>query len=90
LSAETWASEFAKYKATPEYRQINAGMSLEQFKTIYWWEWGHRFLGRLLGLAYAVPFAVLLATRRIPRRLGRSAGSCWRWAGCKASSAGGW
>jgi cytochrome c oxidase assembly protein subunit 15 len=69
LSAADWASEFEKYRRIPQYRFVNAGMSLEQFKTIYWWEWGHRFLGRLIGLVYAVPFAVLLLARRIPRRL---------------------
>ena len=69
LSQADWDSEFAKYKAIPEYRYVNAGMSLEQFKTIYWWEWGHRFLGRLIGLAYALPFVAFLLTRRIPRRL---------------------
>lgn len=69
LSQADWQSEFAKYRTIPEYQRVNAGMSLEQFKTIYWWEWGHRFLGRLIGLAYGLPFVVLLALRRIPRRL---------------------
>jgi heme a synthase len=69
LSEQDWRREFALYQQVPEYRYVNAGMSLEAFKTIYWWEWGHRFLGRLIGLAYALPFVVLLLQRRIPRRL---------------------
>ncbi len=55
LSAEGWAEEFGKYQKTPEYLKINKGMSLEQFKRIYWWEWGHRFLGRIIGLVFALP-----------------------------------
>lgn len=55
LSLEDWQAEFTKYQATPEYQKINKGMSLAAFKTIYWWEWGHRFLGRLIGVLFAVP-----------------------------------
>ena len=50
LSAEHWAREFALYKASPQYQLLNAGMELAQFKFIYWWEWGHRQWGRLIGL----------------------------------------
>ena len=66
LSAEAWDAEFEKYKAIPEYELQNKGMTLEAFKTIYWWEWGHRFLGRFVGLVWAVGFFGLLATRRMP------------------------
>src|SRR5215212_1149042 len=69
LSDTAWTAEFAKYQATPQYRLVNAGMSLGQFQAIYWWEWMHRFLGRLAGLVFAVPFAILLIRREIPRRL---------------------
>ncbi|MEO1309542.1 MAG: COX15/CtaA family protein [Pseudomonadota bacterium] len=65
LGAEAWAAEFEKYKAIPEYERVNAGMSLEEFKFIYWWEWGHRFLGRLIGLAFAVPMLIFFLTRRL-------------------------
>lgn len=58
LSAQDWHSEFAKYQTIPEYQKINKGMSLEEFKTIYWWEWAHRFLGRLVGFAFAIPLLV--------------------------------
>jgi cytochrome c oxidase assembly protein subunit 15 len=56
LSDAGWLSEFEKYRRIPEYRYVNAGMSLAEFKVIYWWEWGHRFLGRIIGLAFALPF----------------------------------
>jgi cytochrome c oxidase assembly protein subunit 15 len=69
LSAEAWAAEFAKYRRIPQYIEVNRGMSLEDFKGLYWWEWGHRFLGRLVGVAFAIPFLVFVATRRIPQRL---------------------
>ena len=62
LSEEAWRAEFEKYKTIPEYAEVNAGMSLAAFKTIYWWEWGHRFLGRLIGIAFFVPFVFFVAT----------------------------
>ncbi|HZH45094.1 MAG TPA: COX15/CtaA family protein, partial [Roseococcus sp.] len=69
LSDAGWAAEFEKYRRIPEYREVNAGMTLEAFKGIYWWEWGHRLLGRIIGLAFAIPFAFFLLTRRMPARL---------------------
>ncbi|MCP4936152.1 MAG: heme A synthase [bacterium] len=69
MSAADWASEFAKYKTIPEYREVNKGMSLAQFKGIYWWEWGHRLLGRLIGFAFAVPFVFFWLTGRLSRGL---------------------
>ncbi|OGN44686.1 MAG: heme A synthase [Caulobacterales bacterium RIFCSPHIGHO2_01_FULL_70_19] len=69
MNAADWAEAFEKYKAIPQYQQVNAGMTLDEFKGIFWWEWAHRFLGRLIGLAFALPFAILLLMRRIPRRL---------------------
>jgi heme a synthase len=56
LGDADWQSAFQKYQATPEYAIVNAGMSLAEFKFIYWWEWTHRFLGRFIGFAFAVPF----------------------------------
>jgi len=50
MSAEAWDSEFEKYKSIPEFQLQNAQMSMAEFKTIYWWEWGHRQLGRVIGL----------------------------------------
>lgn len=65
MSEAAWLAEFEKYRQIPEYQLVNAGMSLGEFKTIYWWEWGHRFLGRLIGLAFFVPFAFFVATRKV-------------------------
>ncbi len=66
LSAEDWQAEFDAYRQIPEYQLQNAGMSLAEFKVIYWWEWGHRQLGRLIGLVWAVGFFGFLAARAIP------------------------
>ncbi len=68
LSAETWASEFAKYRASPQYQLLNQGMSLGEFQFIYWWEWGHRQLGRFIGLVYLGGFLVVAALRLLPWR----------------------
>lgn len=57
LSEQDWQSAFDKYRQIPEYHQVNKGMSLEAFKVIYWWEWSHRLLGRLIGVAFALPLA---------------------------------
>ena len=69
LSAADWAAEFARYQQIPEYRAIHFAMSLDEFKSIYYWEYFHRLLGRLIGVAFAVPFIWFLARRRLPRRL---------------------
>lgn len=66
LSAEDWAREFDRYREIPEYQLQNRGMSLEEFKVIYWWEWGHRQLGRVIGLVWAVGFLFFLIARKIP------------------------
>src|SRR5262249_19838361 len=69
LSAADWAGEFAKYQQIPQYRLVNSGMSLDQFKTIYWWEYAHRLWGRLIGLAYVLPLLYFALRRRPPQRL---------------------
>lgn len=69
LSTDAWQSEFAKYQLTPEYIKINKGMSLDEFKNIYFWEWLHRLLGRVIGLAYALPLAVFWLRGKIPAGL---------------------
>src|ERR1700730_18122167 len=56
LNETAWTQAFDAYKAIPQYRQMNAGMSLAEFKTIFWWEWSHRLLGRVIGAAYLLPF----------------------------------
>ena len=66
MNATDWASEFEKYQEIPEYQLQNKGMSMAEFKVIYWWEWGHRQLGRFVGLVWAIGFFGLLATRQMP------------------------
>ena len=60
LNADAWEAEFAKYKAIPQYQKTNRGMSLAQFKVIYWWEWTHRLLGRVIGAAFLLPLLWLI------------------------------
>ncbi len=67
MSEAAWATEFDKYRAVPEYQLQNKGMTLDAFKVIYWWEWGHRQLGRVIGLVWALGFAALYVTRSIPK-----------------------
>lgn len=55
LSAADWEAAFARYREIPEYTHVNAGMTMAAFKDIYWWEWGHRNLGRFIGLAFLLP-----------------------------------
>jgi cytochrome c oxidase assembly protein subunit 15 len=69
LSAAEWATEFARYQQIPEYRAVHFAMSLDEFKGIYYWEYFHRLLGRLIGVAFAVPFIWFLARRQLPRHL---------------------
>ncbi len=67
LSAESWDVEFEKYKGIPEFQLQNANMTLAEFKTIYWWEWGHRQLGRVVGLVWAIGFLWFVFRKQIPR-----------------------
>lgn len=66
LNAADWQSEFAKYQASPEFQLQNSAMTLSEFKFIYFWEWSHRLLGRLIGLVWAVGFFWFLLRRQIP------------------------
>ncbi len=70
LSDADWDAAFAKYRATPEYRQINQGMPLAEFKGIFWWEYFHRLSGRLIGVAFLVPFVWFAWRRQIPQGYG--------------------
>jgi cytochrome c oxidase assembly protein subunit 15 len=72
LTHEQWQHTFDLYKQTPEYREINgpAGMDLAQYKFIFFWEWVHRLIGRLIGVVFALPLAWFAATRTIPRGYG--------------------
>ncbi len=75
MTAADWAEAFEKYKAIPQYQQVNAGMSLSAFQGIFWWEWLHRLVGRLVGVVFALPFFAFLLFRLLPERsvLGRAA-----------------
>ena len=64
LSEAEWMADFEAYKQIPQYEFVNKGMSLEEFKFIFFWEWFHRFLGRFIGLAFAVPFLIFLFQKR--------------------------
>jgi len=67
LSDAAWAREFAAYRTSPQYVLANRGMSLAAFQGIYWWEYAHRLLGRVIGLAFALPLAWFALRRAIPR-----------------------
>lgn len=69
LSISDWEEEFRLYKQIPEYSQINDGMTLEDFKGIFWWEWSHRFLARSIGFIFAVPLFFFWVTGRVESRL---------------------
>lgn len=70
LSEAAWQEAFRKYQQIPEYQLINKGMSLSDFKFIYFWEFIHRLLGRLIGVAFALPFLWFAAKRAIPKGYG--------------------
>jgi cytochrome c oxidase assembly protein subunit 15 len=69
LSDAAWAAEFKKYQTIPQYRQLNYGMNLAEFKSIYFWEYLHRLWGRLIGVAYALPLIYFVVRRQVPRCL---------------------
>jgi cytochrome c oxidase assembly protein subunit 15 len=74
LSTAAWQAEFERYRQIPQYMLVNRGMTLDQFKFIYDWEWTHRLVGRLLGLVFFVPMLIFVLTKRLPRRL---TWRCW-------------
>jgi len=69
LSDAAWQAEFDKYRQIPQYQQVNKGMSLDAFKTIFYWEWSHRLLARTTGFVFLLPFLFFLARGMIPRGL---------------------
>ena len=66
VTEQAWDLEFEKYKLIPEYILQNSGMLLSEFKIIYWWEWGHRQLGRIIGLVWFLGFSWFLVSKKIP------------------------
>ncbi len=69
LDQAEWQQEFNLYKQIPEYRELNQGMTLSQFKGIFWWEWAHRLLARSVGLLFALPFFAFWAAGKLENRL---------------------
>ncbi len=70
ITQQDWDILLEKYRATPQYQQVNKGMSVDEFKSIFWWEYFHRVLGRLIGLVFFVPFVYFLWKKQIDRPLG--------------------
>src|SRR3954469_13809504 len=71
LGERQWTEAFEAYKTIPQYRELNSGMSLHEFKTIFWWEWSHRLLGRVIGFVYLLPFLWFLWRRAFDADLKR-------------------
>ena len=69
LNETDWLAAFEKYKLIPEYQIQNRGMELAEFKFIYWWEWAHRFLGRFMGVAFAIPLIYFTVKRKVESKL---------------------
>ena len=69
LSAEEWEEEFQLYQRIPQYQELNAGMTVDEFKTIFWWEWSHRLLARSIGMIFGLPLLFFWLTGRVERQL---------------------
>jgi cytochrome c oxidase assembly protein subunit 15 len=69
LGEAAWRRVFELYQRSPQYLQVTHGMTLDEYKGIFWWEWVHRLIAQLIGVAFAVPFLWFLARRRLPRRV---------------------
>jgi cytochrome c oxidase assembly protein subunit 15 len=69
LSDGDWQEMFEKYQQSPEYQKVNLGMSMDDFRSIFWFEYGHRVLGRFIGLIFAIPFGYFLIKRKMTPRL---------------------
>jgi heme a synthase len=69
LSQAAWEADFKAYQAIPQYKELNQGMSLDQYKVIYWWEWTHRLLARSTGAVFLLPFLFFLWRGYVPKRL---------------------
>ncbi|MGG7055047.1 COX15/CtaA family protein [Nitrosomonas sp. ANs5] len=70
FTQEDWEILLDKYRQIPQYEEVNKGMTLDEFKGIFWWEYFHRLLGRLIGLVYFIPFVYFVARKRVDRKLG--------------------
>ncbi len=86
LSDADWQTLFAKYRATPEGQLVNHAMTLDGFKTIFWWEWAHRLSGRLIGVVFLLPYLWFL---RAGSCAARWRSRCWV-SSCSAACRGRW
>lgn len=90
MSEAAWLAEFEKYRSTTQYQFQNAGMSMGEFQFIYWWEWGHRQIARLIGLVAVAGFAVFAARRWLGQGLAWKLAGLIALGGLQGRSAGGW
>ena len=95
LSNAEWERVFALYQETAQFRLQNSHMSMPEFKTIFWWEYGHRIFGRFIGIVFFIPLVIISVNRRIRQSLSRgsfcqSLGSVLLWVRCRGALAGGW
>jgi cytochrome c oxidase assembly protein subunit 15 len=85
LDEAAWETEFEKYRMIPQFRALNPDMTLAGFKYIYWWEWTHRILGRLVGFAFIIPFAVFWARGMVDRPLAWKLGGLFALGGLQGA-----
>lgn len=85
LSEAQWTETFEKYQRTPEYREVNRGMSLGEFKRIFWWEYAHRLLGRLIGAVFLLPLLAFWVRRRVDRPLALRLGAVFLLGGLQGA-----
>ena len=69
LSEKAWQEEFNAYKQIPQFKELNYNFQLADFKQIYWWEYIHRLIGRLIGLIFVIPLIYFLIKKQIPKNL---------------------
>src|SRR5829696_1205231 len=69
LNEQQWLTEFEKYRQTPQFKLLNFDFTLSDFKNIFFWEWFHRFWGRLIGVAFAIPFVIFLIEKRFKKNM---------------------
>ena len=69
LNDQSWNEHFSKYKESPEFQIINSDMTLAHFKNIFWWEWSHRMIGRMIGLVFFAGFVYFLTTKKFNKKL---------------------
>lgn len=85
LGQSDWEVLFEKYHQTPQYKKVNLGMSLEEFKGIFWWEYFHRLLGRVIGLAFFIPFLYFVARKAVDGALGLKLGGIFLLGGLQGA-----